>query len=42
MQKTPDQKKHNKILNVFQDGYKLKDKLIRPAKVIVGNYQEEN
>ncbi len=42
MQKINDAEKHNKILSVFQEGYILKNRLIRPSKVIVGNYDEEN
>lgn len=42
MQKTTDKKNNHIVLSVFQDGYKLKERLLRPAKVIVGDYQEES
>lgn len=40
MQKT-DQKDHNgKVISVFQEGFLLNDRLIRPSKVVVGQYQD--
>ncbi len=41
MQKTDNRDDHHKVLNVFQDGYKIKDKLIRASKVVVGTFEEE-
>ncbi len=41
MQKTDKKEEHHKILNVFQDGFKVKDKLIRASKVVVGTFEEE-
>lgn len=31
---------HNKVIEVFQEGYKLQDRLLRPSKVIVGQYED--
>jgi len=36
----PDQSQDGKILEVLQKGYKLKDLIIRPARVIVGKAKE--
>ncbi len=41
IQKTADKANHNKIIGVFQEGYKIKDRLVRPTKVVVGNYDGE-
>ncbi len=41
MQKIPDKAQHNKVLNVFQNGYKINNRLLRPSKVIVGNFEED-
>ena len=41
MQPTEDKSKHNRVLQVFQDGFTVGDKLLRPTKVIVGQYQDE-
>ena len=30
---------HNKVIEVFQEGYKLQDRLLRPSKVIVGQHE---
>ncbi len=35
-----DQKKDNVVIEVVQPGFKMKEMLIRPAKVIVGKYSE--
>ena len=40
MQKITNPENHNKIISVFQDGYKIKDRLLRPSKVVVGNFEE--
>ncbi len=39
MQKIDDQDKNGKVINVFQEGYRMKERLLRPSKVIVGDYQ---
>lgn len=41
MQKTDNADHHNKVINVFQEGYKIKDRLIRPSKVVVGTFEDE-
>ncbi|MEJ2636692.1 MAG: nucleotide exchange factor GrpE [Calditrichia bacterium] len=41
IQKTAEKQNHNKIIGVFQEGYKIKDRLLRPTKVVVGNYDGE-
>ncbi|GAB4366789.1 MAG: nucleotide exchange factor GrpE [Calditrichia bacterium] len=41
LQNTDNQANHNKIIGVLQEGYKFKDRLIRPSKAIVGNFVEE-
>jgi molecular chaperone GrpE len=41
LQKTKIKEENNKILSVFQEGYKIKEKLLRPSKVVVGDYEEE-
>ncbi len=38
MQPIEDKEKHERIVEVYQDGYQLHDKLIRPSKVVVGKY----
>ncbi len=40
MQKIDDQDKNGKVINVFQEGYKMNERLLRPSKVIVGDYQQ--
>jgi molecular chaperone GrpE len=42
IQKTSDENENNKVINVFQEGYRIGEKLLRPSKVIVGNYEEES
>lgn len=45
LQNTTEKKNHNKVLSVFQEGYMLRDRLVRPSKTVVGNYvepEEEN
>lgn len=34
-----DESQHHIIVNVLQNGYKIGERLIRPAKVVVGNYE---
>ncbi len=38
---TSEEKEHDRVVEVYQDGYKLKEKLIRPSKVVVGKLQEK-
>lgn len=38
---TTQKKEHNKVLSVFQKGYQMDGELVRPAKVVVGEYKEE-
>ncbi|MFZ2049201.1 MAG: nucleotide exchange factor GrpE [Minisyncoccia bacterium] len=40
MRLSKDRNDDHKILEVLQKGYKLEDRVIRPAKVIVGEYKE--
>lgn len=40
MQKIDDQDKNGKVINVFQEGYRMNERLLRPSKVIVGDYQQ--
>jgi molecular chaperone GrpE len=40
MQKTLNKNENGKVINVFQAGYTIKGKLLRPSKVIVGEYDE--
>ena len=40
-QPVEDKKKDNIIVQIYQDGYELNDKVIRPAKVIVGKFEEK-
>ena len=40
---TKQKEEHEKVVEVYQEGYRLKEKLLRPSKVVVGKYsQEEN
>lgn len=39
-QKVKDKSKHNKVIEVFENAYTYKNKLIKPAKVIVGELEE--
>jgi len=39
--KVTEKEKHNKILDVLENGYTYKQKLIKPGKVIVGLFTEE-
>ncbi len=41
MKPIDNEDEHNKIVEVFQEGYFLRDKLLRPTKVVVGNFQPE-
>jgi molecular chaperone GrpE len=38
--KVKNKKQHNKVLDVLENAYTYKDKLIKPAKVIVGELEE--
>ena len=40
MQKTSNKDENGKVISVFQAGYTIKEKLLRPSKVIVGDYNE--
>lgn len=42
MEKIDDQTKNGIIINVYQEGYKLREKLLRPSKVIVGEYHKND
>lgn len=39
MRPIDNQAEHEKVIEVFQDGFKFKDRLLRPSKVIVGKYE---
>ncbi|GAB4179742.1 MAG: nucleotide exchange factor GrpE [Calditrichia bacterium] len=39
-QPVPEKEKDNRVIQVYQEGYKLNDKILRPSKVIVGKYEE--
>jgi molecular chaperone GrpE len=39
--KTEDRSKHNKVIEVLENGYTYKEELIKPAKVIIGKFMEE-
>ncbi len=36
-----DESQHNKVVEVFQEGFMLKDRLLKPSKVVVGKYEEK-
>ena len=38
---TTEEKEHDRIVEVYQDGYKLKERLIRPSKVVVGKLEKK-
>lgn len=40
MQKISDKENNGKVVSVFQEGYKLRDRLLRPSKVVVGEYDD--
>lgn len=40
MKPTEVEAEHNVIVEVFQDGFRLKDRLLRPSKVIVGQFEK--
>jgi molecular chaperone GrpE len=42
MQPTEDESQHNRVLSVFQEGFTIGEKLVRPTKVIVGQYNQNN
>jgi molecular chaperone GrpE len=42
MEKIDDETKNGVVINVYQEGYKLKDKLLRPSKVIVGDFHKND
>lgn len=39
MRPIDNKEEHEKVIEVFQDGFKFKDRLLRPSKVIVGKYE---
>ncbi len=39
MRPIDNEEEHEKVIEVFQDGFKFKDRLLRPSKVIVGKYE---
>lgn len=41
MKPIDNEEEHDKVIEVFQDGFKLQDRLLRPSKVIVGKYQDD-
>jgi molecular chaperone GrpE len=41
MKPIDNEDEHDRVIEVFQDGYKLQDRLLRPSKVIVGKYETE-
>lgn len=42
IQPVAEKEKDNKILQVYQEGYQLNEKVLRPSKVIVGKYEESS
>ena len=40
MQEVDDAQKSGKVINVFQEGYVLNNRLIRPSKVVVGKHND--
>jgi molecular chaperone GrpE len=42
MQKVSKKEENGKIISVYQHGYKIKDRLLRPSKVIVGEYEKKD
>ncbi len=38
---TTEEKEHDRVVEVYQDGYKLKERLIRPSKVVVGKFDKK-
>ena len=40
MKPTEVESEHNVIVEVFQDGFRLKERLLRPSKVIVGQFEK--
>ncbi len=42
VQPVAEKEKDNKVIQVYQEGYMLNDRVVRPAKVIVGKYEEKN
>ncbi len=41
MRPTENKDDNDKVIEVFQDGFVLNDRLIRPTKVVVGKYQND-
>lgn len=37
-----EESKHETVIEVYQEGYKLHDKLLRPSKVVVGKYESNH
>jgi molecular chaperone GrpE len=42
IQPVDDKEKDNKVLQVYQEGYQLNEKVLRPSKVIVGKFEEKS
>src|SRR4030042_1177696 len=40
LQKVEEAEKNGKILSVFQEGYLLKERLLRASKVIIGQFEQ--
>lgn len=41
MKPIDSEEEHDKVIEVFQEGFKLQDRLLRPSKVIVGKYHSD-
>jgi molecular chaperone GrpE len=41
LQKVEEAEKNGKILSVFQEGYLLKERLLRASKVVIGHFEKE-
>lgn len=41
MKPIEEKHKHEHVVEVFQEGYKLKERLLRPSKVIVGKFEDK-
>ncbi len=42
MKPTRNPEENGRVIEVFQDGFMINERLIRPTKVVVGNYQPES
>ncbi|RMG66398.1 MAG: nucleotide exchange factor GrpE [Calditrichaeota bacterium] len=40
-QPTEDEAMHERVVQVFQEGYKIKDRLLRPSRVVVGKLSKQ-